>query len=50
MGAAIDTTRANGGNTVYYTPCWDGTKHAGATIMYWDYTTNSAASIIIGAC
>lgn len=50
MGATIDIVRADNGNTVYYAPCWDGTRLAGATIAYWDYSTGSAVNIVTGAC
>lgn len=51
IGATIDATRADNGKTVYYAPCWDGTKLSGATISYWDFTgSGSAVSIIAGTC
>lgn len=50
MGATIDVVRANEGKTVYYAPCWDGTKFSGANIAYWDYSTNSAVTIVAGVC
>jgi hypothetical protein len=50
MGATLDVTRADNGNTVYYAPCWDGTKFSGATIMYWNYSTSGAVTIITGTC
>lgn len=50
MGATMDVTRADNGNTVYYAPCWDGTKFSGANISYWNYTTNSAVNIVAGSC
>lgn len=50
MGATLDVTRADNGNTVYYAPCWDGTKFSGATIMYWNYSTPGAVTMITGTC
>lgn len=50
MGATIDATRANNGDTVYYAPCWDGTMLSGANISYWNYSTNSAVNIVTGNC
>lgn len=50
MGATIDVTRADNGNTVYYAPCWDGTRFSGANITYWNYSTNSAVNTVSGNC
>ena len=50
MGATIDVVRADGGNTVYYAPCWDGTRFSGANISYWNYSTNAAVNIVTGTC
>lgn len=50
MGATIDAVRANNGNTVFYAPCWDGSQLSGATIAYWDFSTSSAATIVVGNC
>lgn len=50
MGATINIERADSGKTVYYAPCWDGTKLSGANIEYWDYTLNEAVAIISGDC
>lgn len=50
MGASIDATRADGGNTVYYAPCFDGTKLSGGTVSYWNFSTSSAVNITIGTC
>lgn len=50
MGATINVVRADEGKTVYYAPCWDGEKFSGATIAYWDYSTNSAVNTVTGVC
>ena len=51
IGADLDDVRANNGKTVYYAPCWDGTKHSGARIIYRDYTAaEPQVTIIIGSC
>ena len=50
MGATLDVIRADEGNTVYYAPCWDGTRFSGANISYWNYSTNQAVSIVAGNC
>lgn len=50
MGATLDVTRADNGNTVYYAPCWNGSKFSGANISYWNYSTNSAVAIVAGEC
>jgi prepilin-type N-terminal cleavage/methylation domain-containing protein len=50
MGATMDVTRANNGNTVYYAPCWDGTKFSGGTVIYWDFTTAAQVSMTVGNC
>ncbi len=50
MGATIDEVRADNGNTVYYAPCWDGTRFSGANISYWNYSTNSAVNMVTGNC
>ena len=50
IGATLDEVRADGGNTVYYEPCWDGVKLAGAKIVYWDYLVKGTVDIPVGAC
>jgi len=50
MGATMDETRADGGKTVYYAPCWDGTKFSGATITYWNFSSRSGVDVIVGSC
>jgi type IV pilus assembly protein PilA len=53
IGAPItaeELVRANNGNTVYYAPCWDGTKLSGGTVIYWDYTKSIAVNMPVGNC
>ena len=50
IGASMDAVRADGGNTVTYAPCWDGTKLSGGTVTYWNYTTSTAIDVPIGIC
>ena len=50
MGATMDSTRANNGNTVYYAPCWDGTKFSGGTVTYWDFTNAVSVDMTVGNC
>lgn len=50
MGATLDVVRADDGKTVFYEPCWDGTRFSGATIEYWNYSTNAPVTIISGIC
>ena len=50
IGATIDQIRANNGQTVYYAPCWDGTKLSGGTISYWNFTTSAAVDVGVGVC
>ena len=50
MGATMDATRADGGNTVFYAPCWDGTKLSGGTVTYWNFSTNATVDVTIGTC
>jgi len=50
MGATLDVTRANNGDTVYYAPCGTYPTFTGATIMYWDYTLKQSVTTTIGAC
>ena len=50
MGATIDVVRANNGDTVYYAPCWNGTRFSGANISYWNYSTNAGVNIVAGEC
>jgi len=50
IGATMNEIRADGGKTVYYAPCWDGTKLSGATITYWSFSTGGAVNIAAGTC
>jgi len=50
IGADIDGVRADGGNTVFYAPCWDGVQLSGAKISYWDFSTQAAVTVITGTC
>lgn len=50
IGATMDAIRADNGKTVYYAPCWDGTKHSGGTVTYWDYSTSAAVDVPVGKC
>lgn len=50
IGATMTAVRSDNGNTVYYAPCWDGTKLSGATISYWNFSTNAAVDLITGNC
>lgn len=50
IGATIDAVRANDGETVFYAPCWDGTKLSGGTISYWNFSTKSAVDVRVGTC
>jgi len=50
IGATIDEVRADNGKTVFYAPCWDGTKLSGGTITYWNYTIQDDVSVIVGTC
>lgn len=50
MGADITEVRAEGGHTVFYAPCSDGSKFSGATIGYWNYTISAPVIIITGTC
>jgi len=50
IGATIDPVRADNGKTVYYAPCWDGTKLSGGTITYWNYSSGAAVDVRIGTC
>ena len=50
IGATMDQTRADNGNTVFYAPCWDGTKLSGGTITYWNFSTGGTVDIRVGVC
>jgi len=50
IGAEINPERADGGGTVFYAPCWDGTKLGGGTITYWNFSTNAPVSVRVGIC
>lgn len=50
IGVELNVVRANGGDTVYYEPCWDGSKLAGARIAHWDYTADDKVIEVIGTC
>jgi type IV pilus assembly protein PilA len=50
IGATLDVVRANNGNTVFYAPCWNGTKLSGGTVTYWDYSKNSSINMSVGTC
>lgn len=53
MGATLDAaniSRANNGATVFYAPCWDGSKLSGGTITYWNFSTNAPVDIRVGSC
>lgn len=53
MGAPLNDVRANGGKTVHYEPCSDGTNLSGARITYMDYTAAPAdrnVTTVIGSC
>ena len=50
MGAQMNQERAEGGSTVFYAPCWDGTKLGGATITYWNFSTSTTVDVRVGVC
>lgn len=50
IGATMDAIRANEGRTVYYAPCWDGTKLSGGTVTYWNFTTSASVDVTVGNC
>lgn len=50
MGATINPVRADNGRTVYYAPCWNGTKFSGAIIAYWDYSKSAEVLTTAGTC
>lgn len=51
IGSDLNAEAANNGKSVFYAPCWDGTKHSGARIIYRDYTASEPqVTTIIGSC
>jgi len=50
IGAEMTQVRADGGNTVLYEPCWDGTQHSGAKITYWDFSASDDVETKVGNC
>ena len=50
IGATMTEVRSDNGKTVYYAPCWDGTKLSGGTITYWSFSAGGTVSIPAGTC
>jgi len=50
IGAELNEERADSGGTVYYEPCWDGTKLSGGTVIYWDFGSDASVELPVGEC
>ena len=50
IGAELNAIRANNGSTVFYAPCWNGTRLSGGTITYLDYVKGENVNVTIGTC